>query len=277
MTTWTLGNTVSWVLEVRDSAGTLADLGGGDPTATVTRPDSTTATATVTKTSTGIYRADITSTLAGRYRVTWTGTGTNSGALPYVDTADVWAADPRLIISIADARAALNVATTSRVGDDEIRLYIAAATQIIEDLIGPVLGGTVTETRTGGAPVLALTAIPASVTSVTEDGVALTEGDGFCWDEAGLLWRGAHPWAARWSSKARSIVVTYRAGGTSVPAGVTVAARELVQHLVTSGQQSWRPPFAGDAVAFTPSGFAVPNRVVDLLRPFMFAPVAGFA
>lgn len=276
MTTWQLGQTVSWVMEVRNASGTLEDLGGGNPTATVTRPDGTTAAATVTKTATGIYRADVVSTLAGRHLCTFTGSGTNSGALPWSDVADVWPLDPRLIISLSDARATLNLAPSVRRDDDELRLYIAAATQIVEDIVGPVLVDTVTETRSGGRQAIALYQLPAAITSVTEDGT-LVAATGYCLDEAGVLWRGATPQSGYWSTGARNVVIAYTVGSAVLPAGIIAAARELVQHLVTSGQQSWRPPYGSEEVVYTPSGFAVPNRVRDLLAPFAAGRLPGLA
>ena len=52
MTTYEVGQTATVALKVYDATGALADLGGGNPTCTVTKPDGTTTAATVTKNST---------------------------------------------------------------------------------------------------------------------------------------------------------------------------------------------------------------------------------
>lgn len=269
MTTWQLGSTISWPLEVYNTAGALEDLGGGDPTATVTRPDATTASATVTKTATGKYRADLTSTLVGRYRVVWTGTGTNSGGLPYADIADVWPADPRLIVGLSDIRATLNKLVTSRIDDDELRGYLVAATVVIEHLCGPKLQATVTETRSGGRQAILLHQLPASITSVTEDGTSVAT-TGYCLDEGGVLWRGSMPRSGWWATGARNVVVTYTVGASVVQQNVILAAAHLVAHWWRQTQQNARPMLgvpAGEVGLPMVAGYAVPNIVTDLLRP----------
>jgi len=283
MPTYDLGSTIVFGLKVKDSAGALADLGGGDPTATLTKPDGTTASGSVTKTATGTYAATYTSDVAGRWLCTWDGTGTNSGGLPYQDVADVWAADARLIISLADARAALNMPSTATSDDDEIRLYVSAATAIIEDLIGRVLSTEVVETHSGnGRAAILLDEIPASITSVTEDGTTLTAGTGYALDNAGILWRGASKNAGTWSATSpRNVVVTYAAGATVVPSNVILAARELVRHQYAQGQQPWRQGYGGslgdEPSTYMAAGFAVPNAVVDKLKPQAANKVPGFA
>lgn len=285
MSTYELGQTLQWELQVRDAAGALADLGGGLPSALVTLPDGTTANANIEQTATGAYVATLTSSQAGRHRVTWSGSGTNSGGLPASEVADVWPADPRLIISLADARAALNIADAKIANDDELRLYIAAATWVVEDVAGPVLAATVTETHSGrGRRGILLRQAAASVTAVTEDGTELVAGADYVADlEAGIVFRGARRGAAVWSDDAPgNVVVSMTVGAAVVPANVVLAARELVRHLYAVGQQPWRAPYGGglddvQAPVISGSGFAVPRRVVDLLGPARGSKVPGFA
>jgi hypothetical protein len=279
--TYEVGQTLVFGLKTYDAAGALADV-GVTPTATLTKPDGTTATASVTKTATGTYTATYTSTAAGRWRCTWTGSGANSGGLPYVDVADVWPADPRLIISLGDARAALNLASSAVTSDDEIRLYIAAATEVVESIAGPQLAASHTETHTGGGYALGLFHKATAITAVTEDGTALTSGDYSLDTNSGLLWRGTYPGAATWSADTTAgISVTYTVGASAIAPNVILAARELVRHLYAIGQQPWRQPYGGgieDALmSTTPSGYAVPNRVLDLLKPSMAGRLPGFA
>lgn len=279
MTTYQVGNSVSWSLLVTKDGTTPADLGGGDPVATVTRPDGTTTAATVTHLGVGSYQADVLSTLAGRYRVLWTGSGANSGGLPFAQVADVWPADPRLLIPLADARAALGLAANNTAGDDALRLLIAAATSIVEDMVGPVLVRTVTVTRSGaGSQAIALDTYPSAVASVTENGATLTEGTDFCWDEYGLLWRGSSQMSARWSGAApRNVAVTYTVGAQAVEPAVIAAGRELVKWLYTRQQVPRIAPGSSPGTSWTPSGFAVPNAVVEMLAPFRGNRVPGMA
>lgn len=277
--TYTVGQTIVWGLKTYDAAGALADVTTG-PTATVTLPDATTAAATVVKASTGTYTATITSTLVGRYRVTWAGSGTNSGGLPYVDVCDVAALDPRYIISLAEARAALNVPSTTLVNDDELLGYLASATIVVESLIGSILVASRSETWSGnGRAALALSQHPTAITSVVEDGVTLP-ATGYCYDEAGLLWRGSQPGSAQWSAHApRNVVVTFTVGAAVVPANVVKAAANLIRHWWDSGlQQSYYVAGEPDMATTTSiAGYAVPNFVVDLLKPNMANRVPGFA
>lgn len=266
MAAYQLGQTIYWALKVTSDGTTPVDLGGGNPTATVTLPDGTTAAALVTKVSAGHYLAALLSAQLGRHVVTWAGSGANSGGLPYADHADV--VSGRMIIPLADAREALNLAAANTANDAELRDYIAAATDIIEDLAGPVLVATRTETVSGrGRACIPLNELPASVTEVKEDGVSLA-ASGYCWDEAGLLWRGSFEGAGVWSSASpRNVIVTYTVGAAVVPTNVTLAARELVKHLYSMGQLPTRPAYQVGMGEFspTPSGFAVPTRVIELL------------
>lgn len=274
-----VGQTLAFGLKTYTSAGVLADVGTG-PTAVVTLPDATTASATVVKDSTGTYTATVTASLPGRYRIVWSGSGTNSAGLPYVDVADVHPADGRLVVSLSEARAALNVPATTLTNDDELLGYIYAATIVCEHLVGSVLVASKVETHSGnGRAALRLAQHPTAITSVTENGTTLA-ATGYCYDEGGLLWRGSRPGAAVWSSAApRNCVVTYTVGASVVPANVVKAAANLIRHWWDQGlQQSYYVGGEPDMTASTSiAGYAVPNFVVDLLKPSMSNHVPGFA
>jgi len=276
VTTYEVGQTATVALKVYDSTGVLADLGGGNPVCTVTKPDGTTTTATVTKPSTGNYQGAYVTTSAGRHRFTFTGSGTNSGALPWSDVADVWPADPRFIISLSDAKAALNTPAGARVNDDELRLYIAATTEIIEDIVGAVLSSTKTQTFDGGGNALLLAERAASITSVTVGGVATT--DYVANLTAGIVYSGSTGDSSfTWGRQ--NVVVTYATGASSIDPNVILAAREEVSFLYQLGQQGGRPSLGGAVpdMSWTPSGFAVPKRVMELCAPSMARRMPGFA
>lgn len=273
-----VGQTLVWTVVTRDAAGTIVDPTAA-PTATITLPDATTASGTVTKTATGTYRVTGTGTLAGRYRVRVTSTTPGTvGNLPYSDVADVLPADPRLICSLADVRAAMNTPAAQRVSDDEVRGYIAAAALVVEDIVGPVLGATRTEVHDGGQRAILLFDYPsAAITSVSEDGVTLSASD-YCLGDGGILYRGSRPGAGRWSLGARNVTITYPVGGTSIDPNVRLAAAELVAHLYKSQRPNRNITTDMDgADTFTVLGYAVPNRVRDLLLPARAAKVPGFA
>lgn len=275
--TTTVGQSLQWGLKTYSTAGALANVGTG-PTAVVVLPDQTTASATVTNTTTGTYTAALVATLPGRHRVTWEGSGANSGGLPYVDLADVWPADPRFLISLSDARAALNVPATRVVDDEELRGYLTAATIVVENLVGPVLVDTRTETRSGNYEAfLTLAAHPSAVTEVVEDGTTLA-ATAYDFDEAGMLWKGGRPHAGLWSGAGlRNVTVTYTVGAAVVPENVRLAAAHLVRHWWQQSAQSYYVGGAVDEVGTYVAGYAVPAYVVDLLKPSMGGRMPGFA
>ncbi len=268
MTTYVVGNTLASRVEVRDSAGALANT-GSTPTCSVTLPDGTTSAATVANVSTGIYQATLVSTQAGRHRFTWSASGTNSGDFPIVDVVDVWPLNPRLIVPLADARAALNIPSTVTTNDDEITLYIAAATDYIENLTGPLLSVTgKTWTADGGRSSVMLPEQAASITSVTVDGTATTDYTADL--RAGILWSGTGSSAGSttFDTGKANVVVTYTVGGTTVPPAAVLAARELVRYWYATSQQGGRPSFNGTDVGSDPVFF--PSRkVAEILAPIM--------
>lgn len=272
MTTYEVGQTLTFGLSVYDSAGVLANVGTiGD--ATITRPDGTTTTATPSTSGTGLYAVSHVSTQAGRYRCTFTGSGTNSGALPWTDVADVWPADPRLIISLADAKAELNHLTD--VNDDELRLYVAATTPVVEEIVGRVLSATLTETFDGGRTAVLLSERAASITSVTVDGTATTDYTADL--SAGIVYAGTASSPSTFTYGRQNVVVTYAVGGSSIDPNIVLAARVIAAHLYQTGQQ--RRPGRNDPVDVTvlSSGFAVPTRAVELCRASRDRRMPGFA
>ena len=263
----TVGQQLLAGLEIKDEDGLLADLGGGDPTCTVTLPDGTTDTAAVTRSSTGVYAAVLLTTQVGRHLITWTGSGANSAGLPYQDVADVTAAtDPGLIISLAAARAALNLPAGTTADDDEIRFYISSVRHVIESITGPVLPATRVQTLSGDASTaLPLGAYPRAITSVVEDGDTLTAAT-YAVGEGGILWRRTGAWSDAYPS---NIVVTYTVGVPDgiIPPNILHAATEELRFLWQIGQVAARPALGVEQApgGYVPMGYAVPHRVRELL------------
>ena len=204
--------------------------------------------------------------MPGRHLVTWATTTGTAGA--YTDILDVWPADPRFIISLDDAKNALNmVANTTAAALDDLRLYIAAATPIIEDIVGPIVPGTFTQTDDGGKWAIPLFNKPTSIVSVTELGTALDPTAYFTDYAAGIIYAGRPQATRRFMPGYQAVVITYKAGAQIVPPNVRLAARELLRHWWQLGKQGHggnAANFGSSAEVFTPSGFAVPRRVIEL-------------
>lgn len=270
--TYQLGQTIVWRFVTRNTAGNPADLGTG-PTAIPTRPDGTTTSATITRNGVGDYTITVTSDMVGRWLCTFDGGGDNSGGTPFTDVADVWPADPRMLISLADARATLDVRAANTAPDEELRALIVAATIIVEHEVGPVLTATHTETRDGKWRTgIALHHKPGSISTVVEDGIALDAGDDYTLGEGAVLWRA--PLGSTWSGLGRgNVVITYPVGGQAVSQAVIEAGRRLVAHLY-GWQQAPRPAFGGQPEISESTGgmvyragYAVPNAVIEILAP----------
>ncbi|MFS8200479.1 head-tail connector protein (plasmid) [Streptomyces sp. CWNU-52B] len=179
------------------------------------------------------------------------------------------------LLTLEEAKAQLDIDGT---GDDtELAVYVEALTAAIERHVGPVETREFTETIEGRGASLCLSHVPAvalvSVTPAVEVGDALDlaalvldggpgivryRGGSF----AGTLWR-----------------VVYTAGRGSVPPTINLAARILLQHL-------WRTQYGasrglssvggGDDFSVTEAvpgwGYAIPNRVLQLLEPYKVPP-----
>jgi hypothetical protein len=271
-----LGDVYTASILIVDNAGNPADAGA--ITLTITRPDGTTVSPAPTHLAVGSYSYDYAFTMPGRHRVDWVATGANANE--FSDVVDVWPADPRLIISLDDARNGLNLTNTQRASDEELRLYIATATYLVEDVVGPVLSQTLSEQHRGGAQKIVLDYDPASITTVKEyvgaASYTIVEvatpdlGTSYSYTRYGrILSRRFGGLPGPWLGE---VWVTYKAGVTVIPANVITGARELVSYLYSTSQQGRRPAFGQQAAsdldtAYTPSGFAMPRRVFQLLEP----------
>lgn len=254
---------------------------GSNAAASITQPDGTTASATVSSPSAGSFAAAFLPTQVGRHAIRWTATNPDD---TYSDTFDVTPADIGYLCSLDDLRAELNLTTTNTGNDDELRLYLAAATPIIEDLTGPMRRTTYSDQYDGGVQTLILRhSRIISVTTVTE------YWGSYAWDLSqaanpaasgqysytvdlgiGAITRRTPSGAATFFANGqRNIHVTYTAGAAVVPPNIRLAARRLAAHQYRTSQQGTRPAFGtGDTdVAFTPSGYAVPRSVLELCKP----------
>lgn len=274
MSTYQVGSTIYGAVTVYDVDGNLADPGA--VTGLWTKPDGTTTPAAVSRTSLGHWQATATSDQAGRWVLVLSATGANSGDFPRTEVVDVWPTDPRFIISLSDLRDELNLPPTVDVNDDELRLYIAATTAVIENEIGKVLPDTVTETFDGGNTAVLLSERASAITSVTVNGVATSAYVANL--TAGIVYAGSTSAPRPFTAGIQNVVVTYTTGSTTVDPNVILAARIIAAHQYQVGQQgrSGRGR-AIDETTILGSGYAVPTRAMQLLAPSEAGRMPGFA
>jgi hypothetical protein len=273
-----LGDPVVLTFKVTDATGAPADSTG--QVCTVTLPDASTSTPAIVHTSTGVYTATFTTTQAGRHAVRWVATGTNAQA--YTDVFNVAPSAPGLIISLVDARLGLGLPTAATTKDDDLRSAILGATPIMEDLVGPILSRSCDEWHDGGSASVRLLQAPClSITTVVESWGTFTRTltaqplDGTTFDaygytvdlNDGILHRRISGQSGIFNPGRRNIHVTYVAGRTVISENILKATRRLVRHFWQQEQQGGRPSIDSPesvAMTTTPSGFAVPQVVVDL-------------
>ena len=241
----------------------------------VMKPDGTTSTFTPAVLSLGVYSFDFTPATAGRHAYRFVTTGAGAGATPDVPFEVVAAFGRQDLVSLADVKQQLNITTTTN--DDELQAYIDAVTACIEAGCGPMAQRQVTEIIEGFDLTLNLLQVPAisvtSVTSIYTAGVQWLAGVLFVDGDKGVVRRND-----RGGFYGGPFTVVYTAGRTSVPAGVGLAARIIVQYLWETQRGTSRrsaPGGQADVQAFAGFSYDIPTRAAALLGPFTSN--AGFA
>lgn len=264
-----LGAVVPLGATVRDGTGVPANAGA--MTLTLTLPDGTGTLIPVAPVSTGTYAFDYATVQPGRHLVRWVASGINAGA--YTDSFDVREAAPPALLSLADAKAHLNITSSGQ--DDELRGWMESVTAAIEFFTGPVVVREVVEDHDvlcvralalRQPPVLALTAVAPILSggsSYDAAGFSVDGGSGVVRLLAGGTMTGP-------------VRVTYTAGRRVVPAAITAAAKIILQHLWRTQQGPGRPQTGvGDFDVTEPMpglGYAIPNRALQLLDPYRQPP-----
>lgn len=231
------GSSYRSTLKITDINGVLVD--AVSVVLTVTAPDGTVTTPTVSHDSTGSYRADIVLSQEGLYKLVWTSTSPNTIKTDYVPS-NVF----RSIISIDEARNAAGYVEGDN--DNAFRQVMAAATELVEGVVGACVQRTITNERVVGseAQVIRLAHAPlpsdtsvTSVTSVWPFGPSWTTNDFLVYPDSGTVelasmiyfWRG--PWKA-----------TYTCGRLVVSQSIQLAVKEIIYDLWST----YRPYGAGD-------------------------------
>lgn len=258
-----LGDLVPLTVEIKDADGALA--APGDITLTITLPDGTPVTPTPSSPSLGRYQYDYPTVQEGRHTARWVATGANASA--YVDAFDVRPAAPRYIVSLADTKAHLNIDPGVLAHDEELRTYIEAATNVVQDHTGLTLvrASRTDRVRPSSGSELWLPRRPViSVTSLTSLDLSVTwpvtSTDVYLKSEWGQLTRLAGtPWYG-------DMLASYVPGVAVIEERYTLAAKIIIQHLwSTQRQPSVGPSAFGGGPAPAGPGFAIPNRALELL------------
>ena len=259
-TVYTVGSLARIKLDVYDVDGALAD--STAVSATLTKPDGTTADQDIVRESLGVYYFDYTIEMPGRHTVYWLTAGFNTGAT--TDAFDAQSAVP--VATVAELKRHLNIDEYQ--DDTELLMFLDYATAMIEARVGRLTTRTVTTTVSGdGSSELALDEWPiASVTSVTENGATLpATAYGIHQRYSNTLVRrfGTY-YQGNWWQGFSNIVVTYVAGWTDVPPNYRLAVLELTRHLWQTQRGAMNRPRSGDD--YQPGlSFSMPNRVLELL------------
>lgn len=272
-----LGDSPVLSVNVLNVAGQPANVGSMQ--LVITLPDSTTVTipnGTLTNTTVGTYSYPYPTTQSGHHMAVWTGTGAN--ACSFQNSFDVEPALERLIISLDEARRALQLAGANISHDDDLRLYLTAATDVCEYYAGTLLQVIKVETFDGGGTRVLLAQRAVSVTSVIESGGTLSANADYTVNlYRGIIYRGTLQSIAFFTPGLQNVVVTYKAGVSVIPPSIRLAARMIIRHLWQLDQPGYRPAFGqpdGEVVP-TDLGFGIPREAFQLLNAT--TPLPGFA
>jgi hypothetical protein len=258
---------------------------------TVTAPDGTTTTPTpavVGSTAT----ATVVPTLAGQYLLLWTVTGAIIDAVQDQFTA---APSTLALISFGDVKDQLNIATVDTSGNARLRRFIQSATDVVQNITGPLLGQQRTEYFDGNRTTVVLMprwvqSIVSIVETLGTTTFTLTEQPlgaggytqfGYTWDRSThKITRRANGLTNRFPPGDGNVAVTYKQGISPLPQDITDATGELIRHWWAHGQEPFRGTFQAipgddDGGTIQVMGYAVPNRVIEMLKPYEHGPGAA--
>lgn len=204
--------------------------------------------------------------------------------MPIVTGGDASSAGALDLLTLTEAKRAINLATTDTTQDDELRTLVAAVSLRLDRLCGPVVRRTVTdEPYDGGTTHLFLRHAPAAATSATTitavkeySGTSLTTlaaesvgtqpSAGYSFEQrTGILTRRAGGVDGTFADGRQNVLVTYSAGRyadtASVAANFKQAAAITLAHV-------WRleQGFAGVETELVGTGFAFPRRALEFIR-----------
>ncbi|MCB2413653.1 hypothetical protein LGT39_12440 [Demequina sp. TTPB684] len=230
----------------------------GEASLTVTGPDGVELDpAPAVTDSSAQHDATFTPELPGRYLLHW-----STPADAFVNILDVWPLTPRFLVSREQALQRLRQVDNSAGTElDALMLYIAAASAVVEFHTGPLFTSseTWTEVSAYGQRAVVLPNHDVTVTAVSVDGTALSEGAYTVDEEPGIVWvdvgRGA------------KVSVSYTVGSQQVPVAAQLACLEIMAH---SWQQTHQGVVGynadGTQTVTTSMGYAIPKRALEWIH-----------
>lgn len=173
------------------------------------------------------------------------------------------------IVTLAAAKAQLNIAASDTADDVELQGFIDAATAAVETQLGQVVDPrTVIDQLqcASGTQSFLLRSVPVlSLTSVTSLDGSLSWAVG----PSGMHVDSASGLVTVLSGAALSgtVLVTYQAGMTVFPANYRLAALIIIQHLWETQRGTMGTVMGGgdDSGYVAGRGFAIPRRAIELL------------
>lgn len=256
---------------------------------TVTAPDGTTSNPTVVTSSAPTYTSTVPATQIGPYLLTWVA---SVGAVDVFTDQFTVVAPSLQLISFGDLVDQLNLSTSDTTATARLRRFIQSATDVVQNITGPVLPATQTRYFDGGSESVTLPhRWVRSITSVVEwwggnttyTLTAQTPGSSmgsynYLWDTAtNTLTRLIGGFPTIFFPISNAVTVTYIAGMVTIPQDITDATGELVRHWWQNGQQPrsisfTNPGLDDDGGTISVMGYAVPNRVNEMLAPYARRP-----
>lgn len=223
----------------------------------------------------------------GVWRVHWGGTigGLDSGGDDFFDVVTPGAIITSTydLLTLDEAKAALNIPVADTTFDDELHSYITAVSQRIDDLCGPVVKRSVADEIHDGnvAWILPDRSPVATIGSITEysngTGTALTAESLSVAGDYTLEGVGTHASILRRRSSfsnrvfsSGKVVLNYTAGRFDSTAAVSPKFKQAAAKMLSL---MWRGDQGAGSATFGASpetpllgyGFAIPNAVVELL------------
>lgn len=269
-----LGQVATLSFTAHDTTSTPAN--GTACTLTIQRPDGTTDGPYSPAGVAGLYTYNYLPQVSGRHTYRWQATGTPGpgvGVDVFTDSFDVLAATAVGILSLADAKAALNIVGTTTF-DAKIMQYVRSLTGFIEKYCGPVNVRTFTERVYAGGMSIVLNKTPVleapmQVTQILSITPVLTYGLIYDISQLTVDYRNG---IVRHTAGLPFIYgpydVAYSAGRTIVPDAILLGAEAILKH-----QWQQERGGAGQVGSFGTDdvtvmwGFAVPNRALEILEP----------
>jgi hypothetical protein len=260
---------------------------GSTAIVTVTAPDGTTTTPAVV-TLASSFAAQVPAAQVGAYLLVWSVSGTITDVLPDQFTV---VAPSLSLISFSDLRDQLNISPTDTTSAAKLRRFIQSGSDVVQNITGPITPTPKQIIYPGGS---AYVIIPEryvkSITSVQEfwggttiytltqaqPGIPPLGAFSYFWDPAlNKITRISAGFETNFKPGLAAVTVQYIAGMATIPQDISDATGELIRHWWANGQQPWRAAFqpGGDDTGFQPvMGYAIPNRVLEMLLPYKKKP-----